>query len=1070
MEITSPSLNKVTRPRLAKVFPRERLFSLLDGAFNRPAVWLSGPGGAGKSTLVASYLDSRDLPCMWYQVDEGDADIATLFYYLSLAVAQAVPDQPPPPLFTPEYQTSYATFAHRYFESTFSRLKTPCVLVLDDYHEVEPASSFHEIIKYAVSEVPPGVHIVIMSRQSPPAAMARHCANKQISLLGWEDLRLTFEETEAIVQLHAKEYEWKCSVQQLHDKVHGWMAGLVLFLERGNVEEISQWQDGRGTPEEVFNYFANELFNKASGEVQDFLLKTALLPVLVPSLAAELTGNNDAPLILAHLHEINFFLEKRHDKGIVYRLHPLFRDYLLNRCKSAFDPGYLAELVRTATRLLEQSCRAEDAAALCIYAEDWQGLCGIIQGSAAALIGQGRNRTVSEWLEHLPRPLLEQCPDLLYWTGACWMTSNFAQARGYFEKAYRLFENRREPRGLYLSWSGIVDSLINEWANFSRLDVWLDSLRSLMLQHPEFPSVEIEGKVANSAFSALMFHMPQHPEIAYWSERVLELVRTNSDPTYRIMTGNQLALYHLLWTGNHTKLAMVMDLLQPPDGGTALPPLPRVIWVTLKGFQEWASGLSEEAQRTFAVSLGIANESGVHVWDTMLYFQGIVSYLGEGDYQTAGRYLDELAGRIDRSQHLNFAHYSYIAAWQAVLAGDIGHARELLQKALEIVENLGGPFTQAVLWAAWTQVQYRSGMRDEAVVSLEKALFMAREIKSALLTYRNLVVKADFALDAGDEAACLQALREAFSLGREQGYMNVSWWQRSIMTRLCMKALETGIEVEYVRKLIARRNLVPMKPPTHLEQWPWIFKVYTLGRFELVKSDRVVEFCGKVQKKPLEMLKALVALGGEEAHEGQLADLLWPESDGDTARNSIKVTLHRLRELVGSDGAILVREGRLALDRNLFWTDAWAFEQLVAEAHASRSAGRESEALQLSQKALGLYRGRFLTEDAEKPWALSPGKRLHSAFLHDVIATGSFFEAKSNLLEAIVCFGQGLAVDDLAEELYQHLMGCYLAAGLRAEAITTFERCKKTLAISLAISPSAKTRNIMEHALDGSPQ
>jgi LuxR family transcriptional regulator, maltose regulon positive regulatory protein len=1062
-----PSLNKISRPRMADVVPRERLFSLMDQAFTRPIVWLSGPGGAGKSTLVASYLDSRNLPCTWYQVDEGDADTATLFYYLSLASAQeGQPQEHSLPLFTPEYQPGIATFARRYFENFFSRLKPPYVLVLDDYHEVGPESAFHEVIKYALSEVPQGVTIVVVSRQSPPATLARLCAGKQMSFVGWDELRLTIEETGAIVQMYDKKDEWNAALGQLHDKVQGWIAGLVLFLERGNIEEIGLWRKGKGTPEEIFNYFADELFNKTDARIQDFLLKSSLFPTIVPSLAERLTENTDATQVLAKLHSTNFFTEKRHDGEVIYRFHPLFREYLLIKAETAYRSDILFQLKRTASILLEESNRSEDAASLSIEAKDWDRLKGLILGKAAALTGQGRSRTVLEWLDHMPPSFQEHSPDLLYWMGACRMTSNFAEARVFFERAYPLFEALQDASGLYLTWSGVVDSLINEWADFSRLDVWLDNLNLLRRRYPCFPSREIEGKVAGSAFSALMFHMPQHPDIDSWSERILALVRESNDPSYRIMIGNQLGLYHLWWTGNHTKLSMVMDLLRPPDGDETIPPLAQIIWVTLRGFQEWALGFSEEALRTFAEGLHIANDSGVHVWDFMLYFQGIVSYLGEGDYRTGVKYLNELADRLDRSQHLNIAHYCYLAAWRAVLAGEIGHAQEHVQTAMKMVEHLGGPFTQAVAWAAWTQVQYLDGRRDEALVAIEKSIQLTRDIKSPLLTYRNLIVKAYFALEEGNETICLETLHEAFALGRERGYMNFSWWQKSIMIRLCMKALEAGIEVNYVRELISRRNLVPEKPPIHIEQWPWPLKIYTLGRFELMKADKTVEFSGKVQKKPLELLKALVALGGEESHEGQLADLLWPESDGDTARNSIKVTLHRLREVIGYDRAIQVREGRLVMDRSLFWTDAWAFEKLIIEAQLKRNTGEEAEAIQLTIKALSMYRGRFLNEDADKPWAHPLCKRLHNSFILNVIAMGNFFQARNDYKQAITHYIQGLDVDDLAEELYQNLMRCYLAAGLHAEAITTYQRCKKSLAISLGISPSAITNAIHENAMN----
>jgi ATP/maltotriose-dependent transcriptional regulator MalT len=60
-------MSKFTRPILADIYPRERLFAMLDRMRRQPLTWVSGPGGCGKTTLVGSYLEARKIPCLWYQ-------------------------------------------------------------------------------------------------------------------------------------------------------------------------------------------------------------------------------------------------------------------------------------------------------------------------------------------------------------------------------------------------------------------------------------------------------------------------------------------------------------------------------------------------------------------------------------------------------------------------------------------------------------------------------------------------------------------------------------------------------------------------------------------------------------------------------------------------------------------------------------------------------------------------------------------------------------------------------------------------------------------------------------------
>ena len=69
----------------------------------------------------------------------------------------------------------------------------------------------------------------------------------------------------------------------------------------------------------------------------------------------------------------------------------------------------------------------------------------------------------------------------------------------------------------------------------------------------------------------------------------------------------------------------------------------------------------------------------------------------------------------------------------------------------------------------------------------------------------------------------------------------------------------------------------------------------------MVRDGAPLAFRGKAQKKPLELLKALVALGGEGVETGRLAAILWPEAAGDAAKVSFDSTLYRLRKLLEQD-------------------------------------------------------------------------------------------------------------------------------------------------------------------------
>ena len=60
------ALAKLSRPKLYSAISRARLFQRLDQTREHPAIWVCGPPGAGKITLVASYVSEREIPGIWY--------------------------------------------------------------------------------------------------------------------------------------------------------------------------------------------------------------------------------------------------------------------------------------------------------------------------------------------------------------------------------------------------------------------------------------------------------------------------------------------------------------------------------------------------------------------------------------------------------------------------------------------------------------------------------------------------------------------------------------------------------------------------------------------------------------------------------------------------------------------------------------------------------------------------------------------------------------------------------------------------------------------------------------------
>lgn len=1049
-------MSKVTRPILTGVFPRKRLFGLLDRMLKQPVIWVSGPPGSGKTTLIASYLEARKLPCLWYQIDEGDRDPPTFFYYLGQAAKRALPRKKKPlPLLTPEYLQGISIFTQRYFENLSNRLKVPSALIFDNYHEMTPTSPFHEIILNGLSGIPEGVNMILISRSEPPPAFIRLHANHQMEVMGWDELRLTFEESVGMVRLRSKQRLSRKTVKYLNEITDGWAAGLILMLEgvrRGFEPKLF----GKLTPQEIIDYLGRELFDKTDKGLQDFFLKTAFLPKMTAKMADELTGLSNAGGILSTLSRNNYFTEKRFLEETMYQYHPLFKEFLFARAKETFSAEKLSVLCSRAATILEGAGQTESAASLLHDVRDWDGLVRLITKYAPMMLAQGRNLPLEDWLSSLPVEILENNPWLLYWMGSCRLSFDPLLARSFFEKAFEKFKTQENPSWIFLSWSGVVESIWFDLSDFKLFDKWISVLGEIMHDFKKFPSGEIEARVAYSMLTALLIRQPQHPEIETWSERMLASLEYHTNVSVKMIALFRQVLYRM-FSGDYAKLGLATDSLRKLAQSRDASPLARLTTKFAETIRDRLTGSHERCLNAISDGLEISRRTGIHMLDRMFLFHGTLSALSVNDGGKAQELLEMLERSSTHSKPWDTSFYHILKTRVALFQGAPDEAVAHAEAALKISMDAGSPLNLFMCHLVKCHAMHRLGKDREAAEHLNQAFNLASSIKSKNAKFYALIAKTLFALDQGDEEACWLSLREALAIGGDGKYYDTYIDQPSAMVRLCSKALEAGIEVDYVQELIRIRNLVSEKPPLHLENWPWPVKIYTLGRFELLKYGKPIQFTRKPQQRPLSLLKVLIAFGGKEVREDQIEDALWPEADGDAGYRSFITNLRRLRLLLGHEKAIHLGEGRLTLDNRYCWVDVWAFEHLLKEAETNWNEGTTERAIQLAEKAFELYKGSFLSKEIEQPWMIPLRERLRSKFLTNVNWLGQNCERAGQWEKAVGYYQKGLEADDIAEELYQSLIICYQHIGQRTKALSVYHRCKRNLSAILGVEPSAKT-------------
>lgn len=1058
-----PQLAKLSRPRLHNAVARERLFKLLEQAGQRRVICVVGPPGAGKTSLVASWLDACKLPGLWYQVDSSDADLATFFHYLGQA---ALPFSRrvhrPLPALTPEYLGDVLSFTRRFFRELFSRLPLPSAVVLDNYQEVPTESAFHEIVAAAIEELPEGIIFFVVSRADLPPPYARLIANQDVTFIEWDDLKLTLPETRAIAQSRSNLRD--SGIDRLHEKSGGWAAGLTLLAERlqrgGRIEDI----DAPDSLEDIFNYFAGQLFDRAPEDTQLLLIKLSFLPSVTDRQAAQLGGHADAGRLLEDLWRRHLFVDRRKGTTPAYVFHGLFQTFLQHRAQDSLDPVQRADLARRAAQLLEASCQIEEAMRLYLRAGDTVAAAELLLRNAARLIGQGRWKVAVEWIGSLPEEMVRESCWLLHWLGSAKIAIDASLARETLERSFDLAFRDGDELCQIQAAAGIIQTHILQYTHFRPLDKWIDVLVAKLSQRIEFTSVEAELRPRSALIIALAYRRPDHPNLQAYTERVFELLGIDAEPNIRLAAAAHLFAYGTT-TGPlslaRRTLPVLRALLRHPE----ITPLNAAWAWFIVSYLHTISREFAHCRQALSRIEAIGRDQALPGVFKFSAIMGTWACLFEQDLVGARRGLQDIEATMDVAHLYDRATYHVTKGFLLLLNGELDATVRHYATALPLFDEAGSVMHRVMYRIILAFALAEKGEWAEARQRIAEVREVAGPYMPSWQAGGLYAAEANLALREGDDALAEKALRSLFQSSQEdevRGFVN---WFGKWMPNLCAEALARSIEVEHVHHLIQVYGWHPPSPDVQV--WPWPIKIYALGLLEIRVDNVLLASRRKAPRRVLDLLKAIIVAGGQQVACETLAEQLWPDAEGDVAQDNLKTSLRRLRSLLKCAEIVRVRDGKVSLDAMFCWIDVWAFDGLALKAAVNGPADLSSEQCSLVEQALALYRGHLLAQESHA-WILPMRHRLLARYLQLVLSLGEHSEINGNYEYAAKIYGQALVMEPLAEPICRRLMLCLKETGRTAEAVDIYRRCERSLWLGRTGSkPSPETRAVYEALLRG---
>jgi LuxR family maltose regulon positive regulatory protein len=411
--------------------PRPRLQDQITQGMCGPLTLITAPAGFGKTTLVASCVNSCGMPVAWLSLDQDDNREGRFLNYLVAALQEA--DHTIGSEAAQLLAASQQALSEAILTSLINDLDTTgreISLVLDDYQFIK-SQDVHEAVAFLLEHCPKTFHLVIASRSDPLLPLTRLRGRGQVVELRGNNLRFTtFEAAQYLndVMSLGLNDRW---VAVLEERTEGWIAGLQMAaLSIRNRDNVGEFIEGfSGTNRYILDYLLEEVLASQPLEIQNFLLCTSILERLtaplceallqVEKLDVEIRDRLSAAFqpanllncqpVLEHLERANLFLVPLDDERKWYRYHHLFAELLRTQLDQLY-PGLAPQLHGRAAYWLEQEGITVEAINHALAAGEYDHAAHLVEENTSRLMAQGELSALMGWIESLPAELRTRRP------------------------------------------------------------------------------------------------------------------------------------------------------------------------------------------------------------------------------------------------------------------------------------------------------------------------------------------------------------------------------------------------------------------------------------------------------------------------------------------------------------------------------------------------------------------------------------------------------------------------------------------------------------------------------------
>ncbi|KJS02131.1 MAG: hypothetical protein VR68_03680 [Peptococcaceae bacterium BRH_c4a] len=1048
------------------------------------AVIITAPAGFGKTTAVLLSLRKNRDKMRWYRMEKEDSFLHVFYAHLIEALfgqeAKGVTDSARSlrsiGKISEEYPLLNAVICQDAW-TLYPDGKDCIYMVFDDFHNVAGNTAIVESIRYFITNMPPNLRLIIMSRVDAGIPAGKLALNGSIALIDVQILRFTKEEVKKLISETYKIKLEYTDVDFIYKHSEGWIAGIAMIGHTVGFNPSDMRKllpDDSNNQKILFRYLFNEAFGGSDKAMVKTLARISILPDFTCDDLKAVFNLANAAETVAWLERNNMYIQKIKAKATSYRFHSLFRSALLSVLNELFTPGEIEEMNLNAADYYMKLGDFNLAIRFLIAAGKTNEAIKIASAEGVRFMDAGDTDGVASIVQAFPGEIVQSNPYLLFMHGASQMNVESDQSYAYLHRSFLGFRQ-----------SGNFDLQMKAIGLMTAISFQKNDLKNIKSIISLLPKLKV---VTKSRYARITLLFSAFMNLT-WADK-LRL----GDILYRFI--ERIDFYEQLWDYTF-KMAKGIILCRKGELEAAKEMINQILnHPTALINDHWRSiGMASchattslmrdiEASQKLVVELATIGEK--YNSDYALgYALRLAAY---SKYQT--RDIEGAVAQMDESASV-FARFNnpimvcvermtkYL--WEAEYAP----AEPLAQKAsaeLSVLAalNPGQGFLELCQTTAGALFK-EAGNYDEAENLLLKAYKTSKGKKARQSMCGTAMHLADLYYRKKDYKLEGKYLRIWGETTAGSGYVYFREMNYPALVRVCARCIEKKINPYPMQNIVgiyfgADAAACMAENPAQGYSDPKAFilnyslspiikkvkliKVKLFGSFKMsVDNVEIGENEWKTQKI-CGILKYLLANPKKTVSREVLSTVFWPESNAKAASTSLRAALYELRKTLARFGLAfesedaLIAEGKNGFhlcSRNTIETDTDIFTELYRQYKAKELPSEETKALLI--RMTGLYDGDFLGGDLYDEWAALYCEHYKSVFIEVSYNLARLHMADDESEQAEALLLRHMKVDPFDEKACGMLIHLYNSTDQKNRAASLRRQFEKRFEAEMGIKP-----------------